>query len=168
MTLANYLSSLSDESARTALSQCCAAETWVEGMLAARPFGSIQAVEAAATRIANQLSRDDWLQAFAAHPRIGDLESLRQKFSSTKQWASGEQSGIAAADEATIQELARLNHDYYEKFGYIFIVCATGKSADQMLAILRDRLRNQPNAELLIAAQEQQKITLLRLKKLAP
>jgi OHCU decarboxylase len=137
-------------------------------MLAARPFASDQSVEASAAEIAKQLCRDDWLQAFAAHPRIGDADSLREKYSSTKQWASGEQSGIAEANDATIQELAQLNNDYVEKFGYIFIVCATGKSADEMLAILRDRLPNHPDAELLIAAQEQQKITLLRLRKLAP
>lgn len=168
MNLAHHLNSLSDESARTALEQCCAAENWVDGMLNARPFASIQSVEAAASEIAQRLGPDDWLQAFAAHPRIGDLESLRERYASTKKWASGEQSGIADADETTIEELAQLNHDYVEKFGYIFILCATGKSADQMLAILRHRLRNAPDDELAIAAQEQQKITLLRLRKLAP
>lgn len=168
MNIAIHLNSLSDESARTALAQCCAAENWIAGMLAARPFASDKLLEAAAAEIAKQLSRDDWLEAFAAHPRIGDVESLREKYAGTKQWASGEQSGIETADEVTIQELARLNHDYVEKFGYIFIVCTTGKSADQMLAILRDRLPNHPDVELAIAAQEQQKITLLRLRKLAP
>lgn len=168
VNVAQYLNELSDSSARQALSRCCASENWVAGMLAARPFASPDAVEAAASQIASQLVRDDWLQAFAAHPRIGDLESLREKYSSTRRWASGEQSGVAKATEATIQELARLNHQYVERFGYIFIVCATGKSADQMLAILRGRLPNRPDDELLIAAQEQQKITLVRLRKLAP
>ena len=168
MNLAHYLNSLSDESARTALAECCSAENWIQGMLAARPFASDQLVEAAAAEIAKQLSRGDWLQAFAAHPRIGDVESLRERYASTKQWASSEQAQVAEANDATIQELAHLNNDYVEKFGYIFIVCATGKSADQMLAILRARLLNHPDAELLIAAQEQQKITLLRLRKLAP
>ena len=168
MNVAVYLNSLSDQSARDALTQCCASESWVEGMLAARPFACVDAVEQAADQVASQLARDDWLQAFAAHPQIGDLDSLREKYSNTKRWASGEQSAVAEASEATTQELARLNHLYVERFGYIFIVCATGKSAEEMLAILRSRLANLPADELMIAAQEQQKITLLRLRKLAP
>jgi OHCU decarboxylase len=107
------------------------------------------------------------LAAFAAHPRIGDVDSLRTKFAHTKTWASGEQAGVDAASEDTLIRLADGNDAYFDRFGYIFIVCATGKSADQMLALLEARLPNDAVTELPIAAAEQRKITQLRLQKLA-
>lgn len=113
-----------------------------------------------------KLDRLDWLEALAAHPRIGDLHSLREKFASTADWASGEQAGVAGAGDDLIRALADGNRDYEAKFGYIFIVCATGKTAAEMLAILRERLLNGPGAELRIAAAEQAEIMRLRLEKL--
>jgi 2-oxo-4-hydroxy-4-carboxy-5-ureidoimidazoline decarboxylase len=113
------------------------------------------------------LSRQDWLEAFAAHPKIGDLDALRAKFATTAAWAAGEQSGVAGAPEEVLCELAASNRLYEETFGYIFIVCATGKTAAEMLELLRQRLGNQPDAELAVAAAEQWKITRLRLEKLA-
>ena len=113
-----------------------------------------------------ECSEDDWKEAFAHHPKIGDVESLTKKFASTAQWASGEQSGVNTATEESITALAEGNHLYEEKFGYIFIVCATGKSAEEMLTLLRDRLKNNPEKEIKIAAAEQNKITKLRLQKL--
>ena len=111
-------------------------------------------------------NEQDWKEAFAQHPKIGDIDSLNQKFSSTTQWASGEQSGVGNASPEAIKALAEGNKRYEEKFGYIFIVCATGKTADEMLAMLQTRLQNNPEVEIEIAADEQNKITKLRLEKL--
>jgi OHCU decarboxylase len=119
-------------------------------------------VEAAAA-----LVEADWLEAFAAHPLIGDVDSLRKKYGATRDLAAGEQAGAAGAGAATLQELADLNRSYREMFGFIFIVFATGKSADEMLANLRSRLGNSRDEELRNAAAEQIKITRLRLEKLA-
>ncbi len=136
-------------------------------MLARRPFSDDEAVDAACAEAAEGLAEADWLEAFAAHPMIGDVESLRKKYTSTKSLAAGEQFGAAGASEATLAELARLNHEYHEKFGFIFIVFATGKSADEMLAMLEGRVDNSRDQELRNAAAEQMKITRLRLQKLA-
>jgi 2-oxo-4-hydroxy-4-carboxy-5-ureidoimidazoline decarboxylase len=113
-----------------------------------------------------ECSHDDWKEAFAHHPRIGDVESLKEKFYSTSQWASKEQSGMDSASQETIEALVEANRLYEEKFGYIFIVCATGKSAGEMLGLIRERLLNTPAAEIEIAGDEQNKITKLRLEKL--
>ena len=166
MSIAEYLNNLEVEPLRSALIKCCASRRWVDQMIAARPFGNDSLVlEAAASNWWN-LDCEDWLEAFAAHPKIGDVDSLRAKFANTRAWAGGEQAGVAAASEATLHKLAELNREYETRFGYIFIVCATGKSADEMLAILESRLPNDPQTELGIAAGEQLKITKLRLKKL--
>ena len=113
-----------------------------------------------------QCSEEDWKEAFAHHPKIGDIDSLKKKFASTANWASGEQSGVDTASQQTIEALAKGNKEYEKKFGYIFIVCATGKSADEMLGLLTTRLLNDPKDEIEIAADEQNKITKLRLEKL--
>ena len=121
---------------------------------------------AAAERVADKLKNADWLEAFAAHPRIGDREALRAKFATTAAWAGEEQRGAAAAPETTLDALAEGNRAYEEKFGYIFIVSASGKSADRMLELLRGRLANDPDTELVNASREQRAITRLRLEKL--
>ena len=108
----------------------------------------------------------DWREAFAHHPKIGDVESLRRKFASTSVWTAGEQSGVVGAEEAVLTALAEGNAAYEARFGYIFIVCATGKSAGEMLEILQTRLLSGPRTELRVAAEEQKKITRLRLEKL--
>jgi 2-oxo-4-hydroxy-4-carboxy-5-ureidoimidazoline decarboxylase len=131
-----------------------------------RPFASGDEVLQSADAIWNSLDRPDRLEAFAAHPRIGDLDSLRKKFATTADLACGEQSGVAGAGEYVIRALAEGNREYEAKFGHIFIVCATGKTSAEMLAILRERLPNDPDTELCIAAAEQAKITRLRLEKL--
>ena len=165
MRLADKLNALYDGDARDALLNCCAAENWISGMLAARPFASDDAVFAACDQGAATLTESDWLEAFAAHPLIGDVDTLRKKYAATKQLAAGEQSGVDAASEATLRELAILNQAYLAKFGFIFIVFATGKTADQMLAILKTRINNSRERELVSAAAEQLKITRLRLAK---
>jgi 2-oxo-4-hydroxy-4-carboxy-5-ureidoimidazoline decarboxylase len=108
----------------------------------------------------------DWKEAFEHHPKIGDLESLQKKFEETAEWAENEQGGVNSASPATIKALAESNRSYEAKFGYIFIVCATGKSAEEMLGILQSRLQNDPEEEIKIAADEQNKITKLRIEKL--
>jgi OHCU decarboxylase len=167
LSIASYWNGLDDETARAALANCCAAPAWVDAMMRRRPFGDAVAVRAAASEGAARLTEADWLEAFAAHPMIGDVESLRQKYAATRAVAAGEQAGAAGASEATLAELARLNREYYEKFGFIFNVFATGKSAEEMLSILQGRIGNTRAEELCIAAGEQLKITLLRLEKLA-
>jgi 2-oxo-4-hydroxy-4-carboxy-5-ureidoimidazoline decarboxylase len=160
------LNNMPPDDARTALLRCCGSRRWAKAMTARRPFASGDEVLQTADAIWAGLDRADWLEAFAAHPRIGDLDSLRKRFATTADWASGEQAGVARADEDLIRALADGNREYEAKFGHIFIVCATGKTAAEMLAILRERLPNDPDAELSIAAAEQAKITRLRLEKL--
>lgn len=127
-------------------------------MLAARPFVSRDDLMDRSDRIWRSLQRTDWLEAFAAHPRIGSRAA--------RGWAAGEQAGARGADESVLTRLAARNREYEARFGHIFIVCASGKSADEMLALLEARLDNEPDAELSIAAEEQRKITRLRLDKL--
>jgi 2-oxo-4-hydroxy-4-carboxy-5-ureidoimidazoline decarboxylase len=162
------LNSWDDAEARAALQKCCGSSRWADQMVARRPFASEADLLAAADQVWQGLSRADWLEAFAAHPRIGDLDSLRRRYAGTASWAAGEQAGVAGATEEVLQGLAQGNADYEAKFGYKFIVCATGKTATDMLALLRQRLPNDPDHELRIAAGEQAKITRLRLHKLEP
>jgi len=143
-----------------------AAENWVSKMVGARPFATVAAVKDTAEMLWLKMRSEDYLQAFEAHPMIGDVDSLKKKYASTKAVASGEQSGAAGADEAVLQELSDLNHKYLEKFGFIFIVFATGKSAAEMLALLKARIGNARSEEIKNAAAEQLKITLLRIDKL--
>jgi OHCU decarboxylase len=157
---------LNGDGVRELLANCCAAQRWVAGMLARRPFADDAAVVQAAYDVGESLTDDDWLEAFAAHPVIGDVESLRKKYAATKEMAASEQAGVSGAHNATLAELAELNREYLKRYGFIFIVFATGKSAQQMLAILRSRLGNCREEELQTAAEEQMKITQLRLKKL--
>lgn len=159
------LNRLSAEDAAEHFFRCCGCRAWASGMAGARPYRDLAGVHEKAESLWAMSSRADWLEAFTAHPRIGDVNSLRAKFANTKAWASGEQSGVDAAAEATLNALAAGNTEYEAKFGFIFIVCATGKSADQMLEILRGRLPNDAEREVRIAAGEQMKITHLRIDK---
>src|SRR6185503_1116256 len=131
------LNRLSTAAAHEALERCCGAARWIEAMLAARPFADRAALIAAAERAFAPLVRADWLEAFAHHPKIGDVSALRARFASTAAWAASEQGGAATAAGATLESLAEGNRAYEERFGYIFIVCATGKSAEEMLGLLR-------------------------------
>ncbi len=162
--LAGYLNALSDERARAALQRCCGARQWVDGMLAARPFASDAELLAAAERVWWRLGRADWLEAFAAHPRIG-ARGKREGEAMTD-WARHEQAGAHGAVEATLAALAQENRAYEQRFGHVFLICATGRTADEMLGALRGRLTNDPATELRVAAEEQAKITRLRLDKL--
>lgn len=153
--------------AQLELEKCCGSSVWVAKMLEKRPFIAEQTLFDAAEKIWwNNCSDQDWLEAFTHHPKIGDIKSLEKKFVSTKKWASGEQAGVNNANYQTLHELTDLNQKYESKFGYIFIVCATGKSAEEMLAILKSRINNNQKDEIKIAAEEQNKITKIRLEKL--
>ena len=154
-----------DEAMRDLL-RCCGSRRWAQAVAAQRPFANAAAVLSAADEAWWKLDRADWLEAFTHHPKIGDIDSLRAKFATTKEWAAGEQSGVNAADEDVLRGLADGNRDYEKRFGHIFIVCATGKSAQEMLTLLRERLKNDADKELRIAAGEQAKITKIRLEKL--
>lgn len=161
MSPAEKLDAMDEAGAREALSRCCGARRWVEGMLAHRPFGSWEGLMRAADEVWEGMEREDVLEAFAAHPRIGaDMESLRER------WSAQEQSGVAGASEETLRALRDANLRYEARFGHIFIVCATGRTAGEMLALLEERLHNAPDEELRIAAAEQAKITRIRLEKL--
>lgn len=141
-----------------ALRRCCGSDAWVEAMVAARPFASRHALLERSDRILRSLERRDWLQAFAAHPRIGGRAASGR--------AAREQAGTHGARPEVLVRLADANRAYEACFGHIFIVCATGRSAEEMLALLEARLDNKPDEELGIAAAEQRKITRLRLEKL--
>jgi 2-oxo-4-hydroxy-4-carboxy-5-ureidoimidazoline decarboxylase len=135
-------------------------------MLALRPFGATDVLLATARREWFALTPEDWKEAFTHHPKIGDREALRARFPDTHQLSEREQAGMAAASDQIIEALAQGNAAYERRFGYIFIVCAAGKSAGEMLDLLTARLQNDPVIEVRIAAEEQAKITGLRLKQL--
>ena len=112
------------------------------------------------------MTNEDWLQAFRAHPKIGENKAAAGQTQQEAVWSENEQSGMQAAATDTVALLDQGNRDYEARFGFIFIVCASGKSSDEMLSILKRRLQNDPSEELRVAAAEQQKITRLRLEKL--
>lgn len=135
-------------------------------MVARRPFGSLERVLASADAIWQSLGPEDWREAFSHHPRIGEHRSATRQSERGASWAAGEQSGMGTAPEGTRDALARANREYEQRFGHIYIVCAAGKTAEELLADATTRLRNDPEAELRMAAEEQRKITRLRLEKL--
>lgn len=164
MTLVE-LNALSDALAKAWFSHACAASKWIDGMTQQRPYQSIDDLQAKATEVWQHCQSADYLEAFEAHPMIGDVNSLREKFAGTKGLASHEQSGANNASEQTLVVLSQLNHQYLQHFGFIFIICATGLSAETMLEALQTRIGNNPETEIMIAAAQQIKITQLRLEK---
>lgn len=152
---------LGKEEAHKQLMSCCGSDNWVSSLMKKVPFANETELVDAATDIwYTQCNKKDWLESFTHHPEIGDVKSLAEKF------AGKEQAGVAAASKETIEALAKANGDYKKKFGFIFIVCATGKTADEMLCLLQNRLKNTIDEEINIAMGEQHKITLLRFQKL--
>lgn len=164
MTL-NSLNNLGYQDAYRWFEQTCAAKRWIEAMVKGRPYSDIDSLIEHAEKAWQLCEREDYLEAFTAHPMIGDVETLRAKFANTKAVASGEQSGTASASEETLRALKAFNEAYVDEHGFIFIICATGLSADTMLAALKARLPNSTEQEIRTAAQEQIKITLLRINK---
>ncbi|HEX8331635.1 MAG TPA: 2-oxo-4-hydroxy-4-carboxy-5-ureidoimidazoline decarboxylase [Segetibacter sp.] len=165
MTLAEF-HSLNDEEKKELLQRCCGSSAWVDKMLAAFPVEDLEDLFIKAENKWKDCKKEDWLEAFEHHPKIGDINSLKAKFANTAKWAEGEQSGVNETSQQVLEALAEGNKAYEDKFGYIFIVCATGKSAEEMLRILTLRLQNDPEDELRIAVAEQNKITKIRLEKL--
>jgi OHCU decarboxylase len=155
----NFLNFLQPPEAETALFICCACRSWARQVAAQRPYASFEELVETSDRIWWSLGREDWLEAFAAHPRIGEKgTSLTEE----------EQSGVRGADAETLAALAEANRLYEARFGHRFIVCATGKHAAEMLELLRARLDNDPETELRVAAEEQRKITNLRMERFFP
>ncbi|MEJ2176672.1 MAG: 2-oxo-4-hydroxy-4-carboxy-5-ureidoimidazoline decarboxylase [Gammaproteobacteria bacterium] len=148
------------------LMQCCNASRWAQEMVECRPFASLSALQVSSQTIWAEMREQDFLEAFDGHPKIGDPDSLKLKYNTTKEIASSEQSGIQHASDQIIDELASYNQAYLDKFGFIFIVCATGKTANEMLTSIKRRLSNRRQQELALAANEQQKITTIRINKL--
>jgi OHCU decarboxylase len=172
------LNALDEESAARQFLRCCGSSSWARLMAAARPFASAEAMVLVADATWSTLNREDWLEAFAAHPKIGadgsggsvgsggSGGSGRSGGKGTERWSTDEQAGVADATEATRRRLDEANRAYQARFGYIFIVCATGMTAGHMLDILELRLKNDVAGEIQVAAEEQRRITRLRLAKL--
>ena len=166
MTL-NEFNHLPKEEAASQLATCCGSSKWQGELMRSFPFTDEQTLQGkAVSNWYDICSEADWLEAFTHHPKIGDVKSLTEKFASTQHLAGNEQAGVNEASVAVIQELALANAEYEKKFGFIFIVCATGKSAPDMLHLLKDRLKNTRPEELNIAMGEQAKISFLRLKRM--
>ena len=162
-----YLNALSSDESAAALARCCGAKRWVQQMNALRPFASSDQLYAAAERVWRGLSVDDHLEAFAHHPRIGATPGeLERRFAATAAQSSTEQAGVATARAETLEALRAGNVAYEQRFGFVFLVFASGKSADQMLALLNERLGHERARELQIASEEHVKITRLRLERL--
>ena len=143
--------------------RACGSSRWVDRMMARRPFATDAKLQFAARNEWFGLTEADWLEAFSHHPQIGDRAALAARFPKTHDLSATEQAGVGGAGEDVLTALAAANAAYLDRFGFIFIVCAMGKSAEEMLALLRERLPNDRANELRIAAEEQAKIMALRL-----
>lgn len=144
--------------AMEALAACCGVPRWTEALAAGRPYGAAETLYAAAQKVEGTFTEEEWRQAFAHHPRIGDRGA--------RGWSAAEQAGVAGAESATRAALVKVNEDYEARFGHVYLVCATGKSAQELLDTARARLGNEPAAELAVAAAELRKINRLRLERL--
>jgi 2-oxo-4-hydroxy-4-carboxy-5-ureidoimidazoline decarboxylase len=164
MTIAEF-DHLDVEKKKEILQKCCGSSAWVEKMLTIPPAEDLIDLFEDAEEKWYECNEEDWKEAFSHHPKIGDINSLKEKFASTADFADGEQSSVKEASEKVLQSLAEGNKAYEKKFGYIFIVSAEGKSAEEMLDILTARLNNSPSEEIEIAMEEQNRITRLRLEK---
>ena len=161
-----WLNSLAEDQAVNELKSCCGSSRWVSEIARRRPYSSLSQLLDVADQVWWQIAPADWLEAFRSHPKIGQKTGEVSATTQSQQWSHGEQAQMEEASADTAAALAQSNETYQARFGFIFIVCATGKSPEEMLAILRERLENGPDEELRIAAAEQAKITEIRLKKL--
>lgn len=162
----NRLNELSTDDAEAEFLKCCGSTRWAQSMTRGRPFDNIAELLTKADSVWWSLNEEDWLEAFRAHPKIGEKKAAASQSTQAQNWSADEQSGTAGAAAATMKELADANLEYERRFGFIYIVCAKGKSSEEMLTILKERLKNDPQTELRNAAEEQRKITRLRLEKL--
>jgi OHCU decarboxylase len=159
------LNELSADEAERALLDCCGSARWAREVAALRPFRDVEHLLVGAGRVWFGLGGEDWLEAFRAHPRIGEKKAEAGVSEEARRWSEGEQSRARGASDETKAALVEANREYEERFGFIFIVCATGKTAEEMLSILRARLKNERETELRVAATEQWRITELRVRK---
>ena len=160
------LNSLPHDEAVKALLQCCGSKRWANDVAQSRPYPNLETLITKANEVWWSLQQDDWLEAFRSHPKIGEKKAADPVSDRSRQWSGQEQAGIKEASRETVDALAALNWAYEQKFGFIFIICATGKTSDEMLSALKQRLENDAATELPTAAAEQSKITELRLQKL--
>ena len=158
------LNALPPEQAESEFLKCCGSRNWARALTEARPFADVGALFQEADSIWRSLGEQDWLEAFRAHPKIGESAAVQSE--QARSWSAQEQLAVQDAAAETKAALAAGNQQYEERFGFIFIVCATGKTSTEMLRILNARLQNDPRNELRVAAEEQRKITRLRLEKL--
>ena len=165
MTLGEFNAQV-PEKAREALFRCCGCTKWADSLIKNFPFTSIEDLKILSDKTWFTCSESDWREAFSHHPKIGEKKIVNDKHTATKEWAQAEQSGVKDTDKKIIDELAKLNRDYEARMGFIFIVFASGKSGSEMLSILKERLNNDFEKELHIAAGEQNKITHNRIDKL--
>lgn len=166
MSVVDRLSRVSQGELRDLLRRCCESEHWVERVAAERPFDSDEKLFERSREIWWELGADDWREEFAHHPRIGELQGDGSEVQATRSWIRDEQEGAAAASAATREALEQANAAYEERFGHVFVIAATGLSAEEILGRLRERLDNDPETELKTAADEQFKITRHRLEQL--
>lgn len=164
--LLEQLNSLTREEAEQELLKCCGSRQWAARMAAERPFHELEVLLATADRIWLGLDAKDWLEAFSHHPKIGEKSAAEKVSDEARRWSEDEQSATGKSSAETMMELAAANREYERRFGFIFIVCAMGKTAEEMLSLLSSRLGNDADTELRIAAEEQRRIMHLRLKKL--
>jgi OHCU decarboxylase len=162
----NRFNLLPASDAEDELLKCCGSKSWARRMVDARPFTDVDELISTAEQVWWSLEPADWLEAFHSHPKIGEKKAAQQVSKESQAWSAQEQSGVESSAAETLNALAELNGAYEKKFGFIFIVCATGKSSEEMLAILRARVENTAEVELRNAAGEQAKITELRVRKL--
>lgn len=166
MTGLKRLNALPAEQAVAELLTCCGSREWARQMADRRPFSDTAELLNTADGVWWSLNRADWLEAFRSHPRIGERKAEAGQTHREKQWSEREQAGLGTAADGTRKALAEGNRAYEARFGHIYLVCASGKSGEELLAILTQRLGNEPETELRVAAEEQRKITRLRLEKL--
>jgi OHCU decarboxylase len=160
------LNELPREQAVTELLKCCGSRKWAGRLADELPFHDIDSLLQTSDGIWWALDDADWLEAFSHHPKIGEKRAAHEVSPEARAWSEDEQAAARTADEETMRELAAANREYERRFGFIFIVCATGKTTKEMLALITERLRNEVDKELRVAAEEQRRITHLRLKKL--
>lgn len=160
------LNELSADNAQAEFVKCCGSTRWAQAMTAARPFNAIDDLLAKADSVWWSLDKEDWLEAFRAHPKIGEQKAAAAQSEQARSWSTQEQSAASRATAEVMSALVDGNREYEQRFGFIYIVCATGKSSEELLEILQARLKNDSETELHNAADEQRKITRLRLEKL--
>ena len=148
------------------LRACCGSSHWVDRMVALRPFASTESMLSASDEVGRTLTREDWLEAFNHHPRLGESAASVPQGDRARAWSEKEQASLADVGSDLRTALAHANAMYEQRFGYICIICASGRDSEELLAITRARMGNAPGIELRIAAEEQRKITRLRLQKL--